>query len=228
VTSCGTDSPDSAAVAAGDPGYAYQAIASMRANANLSVLEPHSLVDALPNREIVVRSDQGEGVKRRFSDVVAAGRITRVTPHEGILYPHADPQDPGDEEADVKIVAFDDPDAAERVALVTMQVEWSAGTKVGEIIQFRIGVPVGADPNKFLEGVRGIDDAVVLLDLDDAGRNQGAYRPILNSAGLGSVDDDGAVAFEGLGDQERDFTAGIDTLDELKAEASKPDTTLEY
>lgn len=224
ATGCGADGDD---VSAGDPGYAYQAIASLRANLDLNVLEPHRLVDALPNREISIKTHRGEATGR-FSDLVAAGRVTMVTPHEGIYYPNAAPTAPGDEEAGAKVVAFDDPDADERVALVTLQVDWSAGAKVGQTLQFRIGVPPGADPGKFLAGVRGIGEAVVLLDRIDDGRYKGDYYPILGYAGLGTVADDGTISFDGLGDEERDFSGGVDTLDELETEASRPDTTLSY
>ena len=226
-TACGTDGTDGTDVATGDPGYAYAAIASLRANLDLNVVAPHRLVDALPNREISIKTHRGEATGR-FSDLVAAGRITMVTPDQGITYPNAAPTAPGDEEAGARVVAFDDPDADERVALVTLQVDWSAGAKVGQTLQFRIGVPPGADPGKFLAGVRGIGEAVVLLDRIDDGRYEGDSYPILGSAGLGSLADDGTISFHGLGEEGRDFSGGVDTLDELKAEASEPGTTLRY
>lgn len=223
---CSSEGTDSD-VSAGDPGYTYEVIASMR-DSNADDFEPRSLADALPNRQIVVRTDQGGDLKDSFSDVVVAGRITKVTPDEGVFYPNADSTATGDEEADAKVVGFDNPDAHERIALVNLQVAWSAGAKVGKTLQFRIGVPMETDANKYLAGVRGIDDAVVLLEQFEDGRYEGDYYPILGFAGLGSVGDDGTVLFEGFGDEASDFNAGIGTLDELKAEASKPDTTLRY
>jgi len=84
------------------------------------------------------------------------------------------------------------------------------------------------DANEFLAGVRGIDDAVVLLKQFGDGRYEGDYYPILDFAGLGSVGDDGGLAFEGLGEDESTFLAEVSTLDELKVEASKPDTKVRF
>ncbi len=225
TTACGADG-SSAPV--GDPSDAYRAIAEMRAGSSLDALEPRRLVDALPNREIVVRTDAGDVAKGRFSDVVAAGRIVSVTPHEGIAYPDADPTAPGDEEAGVEVLAFDDPKAAARVALVALDVDWSAGEEVGRTLEFRLAVPAGIDPDRFLAGIRGIQDAVVLLDRDEAGRNKGAYRPILNAAGLGSVGVNGALSFDGVGAKELEFTAGMDTIEALRTAATRPPTTVQY
>jgi hypothetical protein len=226
VTACGSEGTDSD-VSPGDPDYAYQAIASIR-ESSADDLEPRSLAEALPNREIVFRTDEGAEGKGRFSDVVVAGPITSVAPLEGLFYPTVDPMATGDEEADVKVVGFDNPDAQERVALVTMQVDWSAGAKVGRTLEFRMTVPLETDANRFLAGVRGIEDSVVLLDHVENGRDKGAYRLILNSAGLGSVDDDGTVEFDGFGGDASAFNGSIGTVDELKAEASKPDVSVRY
>lgn len=159
---------------------------------------------------------------------MVAGRITKVTPDEGLFYPSPDPASSGGEEVAAKVVGFDNPDAAERTALVTLDVAWAAGAKVGQTLQFRMMVPLEADANRFLAGVRGIDDAVVLLKRFDTGLYEGDYYPTVGFAGLGSVDDDGTLSFKGFGDGERAFMAGVDTLDELKAAASKPDRTVEY
>jgi hypothetical protein len=216
VSACGSEGADGrgleSEIGAGDPGYAYRVIARLR-ESPVDAMEPRSLAEA---------------AKGRVSDLVVTGRITRVAPGEGIYYPHADPLYLGDEEAGAMVVAFEDPEAAERSARVTMQVDWSAGAEVGNTLHFRIGVPMDVDADRFLAGVRGIDHAVVLLDQDDAGRDRGEYRPILGGAGLGSVDDHGNVSFRGLGDDERAFLAGIGTLDDLEAEASRPETSVEH
>jgi hypothetical protein len=226
AAACGSEGTDSD-VSAGDPDYTYEAIADLYQSIDEG-LEPNSLVDVLPNREIVFKTAEGVEGKGQFSDLVVAGPITKVAPLEGLFFPEVDPMAAGDEETEVKVVGFDNPDAQERVALVTMQVDWSAGGKVGENLQFRLGVPMDTDANKFLAGVMGIGDAVVLLDQVDEGRDKGSFRPALRSAGLGSVADDGTVSFEGFGDEQDGFMAGIDTLDDLKVQASKPDSTVEY
>jgi hypothetical protein len=226
ATGCGSEGTDSD-VSGGDPSDAYRVIASMH-DADGDDLEPFRLADALPNREVVVGTDTDEKIQNSFSDLVVTGQITKVAPDEGIFYPTASSTATGDKEAGAKGVGFDNPDAQERIALVTMQVDWSAGDQVGSTVQFRIGVPVGTDANKFLAGVRGIDHAVVLLEQFDGGRYEGDYYPIMDFAGLGSVDDDGNLAFQGLGEGESAFLAGVTTLDQLEAEASKPELTVQY
>jgi len=224
VTACGSDGTDSD-VAAGDPTDAYRVIARLH-ESSTDDLQPRNLAQALPNRQVMVRTDGGGDLVNTFSDLVVTGPITSVTPDEGIFYPNATAK--ADQEAGAKAVGFDNPDAQERVALVTMQVDWSAGDKVGPTLQFRIGVPLDIDANEFLAGVRGIDDAVVLLKQFGDGRYEGDYYPILDFAGLGSVGDDGGLAFEGLGEDESTFLAEVSTLDELKVEASKPDTKVRF
>lgn len=226
ATACGSDGTDSD-VSAGDPSYAYHVIADAR-EADADELVPRTLVEALPNREVVVKTEDGGDLKGRFSDLVVAGRITKVTPEAGIFYPDVDPTATGDPVAAAKVVGFDNPDAKERIALVTLQVDWSAGAKVGQTLELRMQVPAGADANKFLAGVMGVGDAVVLLKKFEDGPYKGDYYPILSSAGLGRVAADGTLTFEGFGDEASHFTSDIATLDELETEASKPDTTLRY
>ena len=230
VTACGSDGTDKE-VAAGDPSDAYRVIAAMH-EASTNDVQPHNLAEALPNRQVTVSVEGSADVVDSFTDVVVTGPITSVTPDEGIYHPDASATTAGDKEAQAQaqaqVVGFDNPDAQERVAIVTMQVDWSAGEKVGPTLQFRIGVPVDTDANKFLAGVRGIDDAVVLLNRFPDGRYKGDYYPILDFAGLGSVGDDGSLAFDALGDEESTFLAEVNTLDELKAEASKPETKVRY
>lgn len=226
VTACGSDGTDKE-VAAGDPSDAYRVIADMH-EASTNEVQPHNLAEALPNRQVTVSVEGSADVVDSFTDVVVTGPITSVTPDEGIYHPDASATTAGDTDAQAQVVGFDNPDAQERVALVTMQVDWSAGEKVGSTLQFRIGVPVDTDANKFLAGVRGIDDAVVLLTRFPDGRYKGDYYPILDFAGLGSVGDDGSLAFDALGDAESTFLGEVNTLDELEAEASKPETKVRY
>ncbi len=214
ASGCSASSEDT-----GDSAYSFRAIADLRAAAaHLSVLEPRTLIDALPNRRVQV--DTGtEVVTSSFSDLVVTGRVLTVAPDEGRDYSPADPRMIGNEEEAVRTVDFDDPAADERSALVTVKVGWSVGEAVGDTVTFRLGVPMNTDAKKFLAGVQAMGDVAVLLDQIEDGRHQGDYYPILNYGALGQVHPDGTLEFPGLAG-DGDLVAGLDTLDELRGQAS--------
>ncbi len=224
VAGCGAEQQEATA---GDPSYVYTEIADIRDAGVFDVLEPLHLADSLPNRDVVVKTDIKE-VRGDWSDLVAVGRVSAATADEGVYYPNADPTYVGDDEEAAEIVDFYSPKAHERSIVVTVDAEWTAGDQITEPVKFRIGVPGDADPATFLSGILGMGEVVVLLDQIEDGRHQGEYYPILNGAGFGSIDGTGGLAFKGLGSQEAEFLGEVDTVAELRTEASKPRTTLTY
>lgn len=226
---CGTETGDQASAPSGGPvGDAddvYSAVQHLRSLGMGFTLEPQSLADALPNREIVIKTST-KTITSRFSDAAVAGQFTAVMPDEGLVWTNDDGTDRADD--DPKIVDFDDPAADERSAIVTMEVDWVCGLGDAETVDFRIGVPVEADPDKFLAGLRDFETAIVLLQRDPSGRREGELRPILQSAGLGEIDEQDNLHFEGLGDDQTRFLDGLDTLDELQAECAADTVTLKY
>lgn len=210
----------------GDAKDFFRAVADLR-SVDLNVIEPRSVLDALPNREISVRTGDRE-VLTGFSSVVAAGRVTEVAPGEGLRYPNDDPTSTANEEAEIEVLKFGDARADERNVLVTMAVAWSAGEEVGDTVSSRIGVPAEADPDEFLAGLRDLDRIVVILDEIVTGRHVGSYYPVLRGAGLAGVGSAGQLHFGGLGADEEAFLLGVHSLEELMAEAERPTVSVAY
>ena len=218
LSACGANT-DSAAK--GDPGYVFEQVRTLRTGEGLDMIEPHHLKEALPNHSVSVRTDKGT-INDSFSDMVLVGTITGVRPGDAIAYDNPDPIAAGDEEA-YHQVDFDDPDAVDRNIVVTVKVETSAGEQpMSDEVQFRMGVLAGADPAKFMAGLRAIGKTAILLDHRKDGRHAGELVPVMGGALIGAVSADGSIAFPGLGSSERTFVDGLDTVTQLEDAANAP------
>lgn len=223
-TACG--STEESAVSEGDPQYVFAKVSELRDRHVLDVLEPTSFENALPNRKLVANTTKGQ-VRTSWSDVVVTGTVTNVQPGTAVIYPNTNPTSSANEE-EVRMVDFDDPEAHERNVVVTIRPSWSSGASVGAEVRIRMGVIGGADPAKFLAGLRGLQGELVvaLLDGRESGRHTGDFYPIMGGAMLGRVEADGKLRFSGMGDKESGFMCNIDTLNELRDAAAEPEQVI--
>lgn len=206
---------------AGDPAYVFAQIVALRDSDLIDVIEPRFLGEALPNHMSKARTGDGALVEHHFSDVVAVGGVTDVRPGDGVVYPN-DPKDTSGNDEESRVVAFDDPAAAERNVLVTVELEASSGEKIdAESLTFRMGVLMDANPAEFLAGLRGLDEIAVVLTRIEDGRDKGELVPAMSGALLGQVEGD-TVSFPGLGKDQTEFLGGVDTVDELIEAAGAP------
>lgn len=216
---CAANSEPTAQVEAADPGYLFERIQHARSLPALdNVLEPETLVKALPNHEFKV--DTGvKTVRFSFSDAVVAGEVIKVTEGDGYIY---DDGDAG------RIVSFDDPEADARDMVVTMRVEDAAGTGQ-DIVNFRMGVLIDSNPDEMMASLRGLGEAVVVLEKIESGHHTGEYIPVLSGALIGDVSSAGEADFPALGENENEFVGTTDTVDEIlaKTEESAPVETIE-
>jgi hypothetical protein len=150
-----------------------------------------------------------------------------VQPGTAIAYDEVDPTSEGNEEKS-RAVDFDDPSAHQRNVVVTVRPDWSAGEDPGAEVKVRMGVIGDADPAEFLASLRALqgEQVVMLLDAREDGRHIGDYYPIMGGAMIGRVADNGEISFSGLGAEEKSFVAGVDSIDELRAEAEEPDQVI--
>ncbi|QCX26252.1 hypothetical protein [Nocardioides jishulii] len=196
LTGCSASNPE----AEGDPAFFFDRVAQLRASHVAIQGEPDDLAEAVADDV--------------WADLVLEGTVVSVEPKHAVHYPDADPGHPGDEEAGAQVVDFDDPRAHERVLDVTIDPEWSTGG--GQDVTLTLGASGDADPEQFLASLRGLNHVVAVLGQRTGGRSAGEYYPLLNGALLGRVDSQGRLHFDGLGEQEKEFVDGVDTVGELK------------
>lgn len=196
LTGCSASTPE----AEGDPAFFFDRVAQLRASHVAIQGEPDDLAEAVADDA--------------WADLVLEGTVVSVEPKHGVRYPHADPGHHGDEEAGAQVVDFDDPRAHERVLKVAIDPEWSTGD--GQDVTVTLGASGDADPDQFLASLRGLRHVVAVLGQRTGGRSAGEYYPLLNGALLGRVDSQGHLHFDGLGEQEKAFVGGVDTVGELK------------
>lgn len=223
ATGCGAAPQENAAK--GDPSDVFNAIVDLREHSAFDAQEPRTLAEALPN-SVTVISTAGRTFTNSWSDSVVVGHVSEVSPGDAIKYDHPEPTYTGPDEEAFHKVQFDDPTADERNVLVSMDVDWSTGDKVGDSVEFRMGVVGGADPDKYVASLRGLDHVVVLLATREDGRDKGDYYPILSGGLLGEVGPAGSLSFPGLGSDEARFLSGIDTVDDLRSQSQRPTATV--
>lgn len=203
LVSCGTQTQSMSGSSADvdDPSYFYDQVQQVQ-GLELNMLEPANLAAALPG----VPAVKGK-VEEGFSEVVVVGAVEGVEAGVGYIY-----SDNGEE---TKETSFDDPTADARDVLVRLTVADAVGVGKEQAVEFRMGVLLDADPEKFMASLRGLDQVAVLLDTIPDGTHAGELYPIMSGAGVAQVEDDGTLVFPGLGAQERSFAGTIQTAPAL-------------
>jgi hypothetical protein len=201
-------------VAAGDPAYALTALHDAP-EGDHGVL-PETLAEALPNHRIVLQGKTQE-LSARLSRALVVGRVLQVVEGHGAVW-H---EDESFEQTD-----FDDPRADTRDVLVTMTVDQMTGVRrpSSGTITFRVLVPQETDPQRFAEGLAGLDRIAVLLDLDAGRVDSTPWRPIIDDRMILVIAADGALSLPTM-HHAREFAGDIHTVDDLLAVARGPVTT---
>lgn len=195
--------------------YFYDAVSASRSNLSVDVLEPSTLVEALPSTVVVAETVKGQ-VEHSFSDLVITGRIVGVRPGNAVHYENLDRVGrPGVNDEAWREVDFYSSEAHERNVLVTVAVSKSSSQSQVKELEFRMGVPGGGDPEKFMASVRGIGESIILLEEREDGRNAGDLMPILRGAGIGELEPDGGISFPGLGEESTKFVGDLRTSDDV-------------
>ncbi|WP_300679910.1 hypothetical protein [Nocardioides sp.] len=214
ISACGTT--QSSTEATDSPGgYLFERAATV--HQQVSRTGPATLREALPNHPGEYTKGSST-IKVKFSEDVVEGTVSSVTRDEAVIY---DDTHLVNDEPQAKIVDWDDPRADERTLMVTLRDVRSLSTDtVLPSVTFRIGVLVGSDPDQFADSVTSLRKVVVLLERRPDGRHQGEWMSALGAAGIGVVSSDDSVHFPGMGTHEASFTNGINTVTELRHEAS--------
>jgi hypothetical protein len=206
----------------------------LRADTDLtaSVSRPwKTLRDVLPNVTYSYDTPGQQPAMERVTDSVVMGRVIRTEPARGML---GEPLTAG-EDVRTRVVAFDDPRAAWRVLSVTFQVtETLGGSPADELLLDWYMGPArgGTDVRTVEQALKDLGSIVVLSKaFPDAPEFVPGRGPLPAGYGIGRVADDGSLDFPLVdaddSPRSRIFQDGIDTLDELRAEARKPARTVE-
>lgn len=186
-----------------------------------------TLAEYLPNQEISVAGDTAKPT----SSGVLVGEIVDVKSGAGYAVLDEDGKPARDAESGTK-VAFDDPRAAWRVAVVTIKVDralstatigdCTAGDDDGCTTQFGYGL-YGVDPSTEIQGLLELEDVVVVLDPSKTYPDIAKGLPAVarSEALLGDIDDQGIVGFPALGEENQAFVASLDTVEAIAAQARK-------
>jgi hypothetical protein len=198
----------------GDPAYAMTALHDTPVG-DYGVL-PHTLAEALPNHRLVLQGGTEDHLVR-FSRALVVGRVLRVVEGYGAIW---------HEDESFTRTEFGDPRADTRTVLVTMTVDRMTGAPVAtsRTVTFRVLVPPRVDPQRFAEGLAGLDRIAVVLDLDPGRVESTPWRPIIDDRMILVVADDGTLSLPTV-HHGRSFAGDIHTVGELLAAARGPETT---
>lgn len=198
-----------------DPAATAKVFAELAAaTERMDAWRPTTLAGALPNQPI-----QHPGGTRPASLAVVTGRVTAAEPAAAFVQP-----DEPDGASPVE-VPFDSAKKHIEVYRVRMDVTDAVGLDE-DSIEFGLrffGSPGMTPTEDVLAGLRGLEDVVVVLDsrgwwdFDDD-----LYDVTLMGGLLGVVGAGGGVDFPGLAPAGADFLDGLDTVDEILAEARRP------
>ncbi|SFM24856.1 hypothetical protein SAMN05421671_0594 [Pimelobacter simplex] len=228
MAGCGTQTAgeaDPGAHRVGDPDYVFDQIKTARESGVALVSHPDSLLDSLPNHHVIAKTEKGT-IETAFTDLVLTGKVVDVRPGDAVRYTSTDPSFEGNEEEGIKSVDFDDPAANDRNVVVTIKPTWSAGEKIGETIEVRMGT-AGGDPHDFMAGLRGLqdDETLWLLKRSAQSRYQGEWTTVMGSALVGPVGQDGTINFPALGGDEEGFVKTLTTITAVREAAEGPERT---
>jgi hypothetical protein len=219
VSGCSSSSSDRAVddvappVAPGDPAYALTALHDAPEGDD-GVL-PRSLAEALPNHRVTLQGKTQDHTVT-FSRALVVGRVLRVVEGHGAVW---------HEDESFTRTDFDDPRADTRSVLVRMSADQMTGpVSTSGAITFRVLVPQDADPQRFAEGLAGLDRIAVLLDRDQSRVESTTWRPIIDDRMILVVGDDGALTLPTVR-HARSFAGDIHTVEDLLDAARAPVTS---
>jgi hypothetical protein len=201
-------------VAAGDPAYALTALHDTPIG-DYGVL-PRTLVEALPNHRLALQGRTQDHTVR-FSRALVVGRVLEVVEAHATVW--------HDDESFTR-TGFDDPRADTRTVLVTMSADRVTGAApaTSRTLTFRVLVPPDAEPQRFAEGLAGLDRIAVVLDRDPNRVDITPWRPIIDDRMILVVAEDGTVSLSTV-PHGRSFAGHIHTVDDLLAVARGPVAT---
>jgi hypothetical protein len=155
LTGCGSSQPSVSheIVSAGDPHYA---LGQLRSAPTGDEIQPANLRKSLPNYQY--RVGNAANVVS-FSDAVVLGTVTKVQKGNGVIWR---------DDKDFTLVDYNDAKADTRSALVTMAIDRASGAidPTAQTVTFRVIAPAQADPEKFIEGLAGLQRIAVVLHKD--------------------------------------------------------------
>lgn len=203
---CGSATGDPAAVEAGsraDVNYVFETLGENYDRVGGGLLAPTQIAQALPSPGPVTPGS----MEPRGADMLLTGTVAEVTKGEARRH---NPEN----EDEYEVVDFDDPEADERSAFVTLDVETAVGPS-GSISlateTFRVGLAGAEDAERFLAGLRGMERVVVFL-----GDNDGTLYPMQGGAAMGEVSSEGALTFPAMDEDAKAFMGEVDTIQELE------------
>lgn len=217
LTGCANASHTTAATDVAAREYFFKLVDQARRSPQSDALiAGDSLASTLPNRTYVAETQQGKVVEYTNSDLLVVGRVVNVT--EGEAWNHTG-------EDRYEIVDFYSPEADERSVMVTVDVSRAYGQDpMPRSIEFRMGLLGSNDPPTFIKGLASLGDVAIVLSRVDDGRSEGTLIPGMSGALVGTIDASGELDFPGLGTDEERFLDGVNTVDELSAEAEHGQT----
>jgi len=213
LAGCGSTPPGVShdVVTGGDPHYA---LGQLRNASTGDEIQPASLKKSLPN----YRYQFGNAAKVvSFSDAVVVGKVTSVHKGNGVIWR---------DDNDFTVVNYNDAKADTRSALVTLAIDKVTGSidPGAQTVTFRVIAPAQADPEKFIEGLAGLQRIAVVLHNDPNAAETTPWRPILSDRLIGVVAADGSLTLPTFADATA-FEGSLDTEEALMAAAAAPATT---
>jgi len=199
------------AVRPGDPKYA---LTQLRSESTGDELQPANLRKALPNYQYRV----GNAAKVvSFSDAVVVGTVTHVREGNGVIWR---------DDQDFTVVDYTDAKADTRSALVTMTVDEATGAidPSSRPVTFRVIAPAQADPERFIEGLAGLQRIAVVLRNDPNAAETTPWRPILGDHLICVIASDGSLTLPAFPDATA-FQGTIQTEKALTEAATVPALT---
>ena len=151
-----------------------------------------------------------------FSDAVVLGTVTKVQKANGVIWR---------DDKDFTVVDYNDAKPDTRSALVTMAIDRASGAvdPTAQTVTFRVIAPAQADPEKFIEGLAGLQSIAVVLDKDPNAAETTPWRPILGDRLIGVVGAGGSLTLPTFADATA-FEGTLDTEEALMAATGSPAT----
>lgn len=192
--------------------YAMDSLA-LRYGSTESIWIDRNLADRLPNRTFAVNGAAPEPL----SEDLVIGSVTSVEGGAGYVVGGGD-ADGG------TAVAFDSPDAVWRVVELSVSVadRFRGRVPAGEPLRVGLAFDGGTDPEAVMAGLRGQRVVIALEERGFWSHDPALWSVSRSGALLGLVSRGGAVSFPVLAEEEQGFLAGLDTVQEIRAEAAKP------
>jgi len=203
-----------------------QLAVALNANDTAAMYLPEQLSESLPNTRHAWSQPPGlPGTPA--SDSVVRGRVVEVVEHSGFIETGAMPRPgrPGATRTD-----YTDPKASWRAVRVTVEVAETLAGPAAPTQEFYLGLLGHAERDDeaatMSQTLQGLGEVVVISERRPSGSEfLGMTRVLISSSfGIAAVDETGSLSFpfaDPEGPSPQEYMAGVDTLEELRAELSK-------